>query len=159
MPYYFSIMIWLYISYLWFLQSYVFPTNALINKSKTMSLMTSIMFFLALNQVFMLLVMQLWWWLVWARGKQHTFLPVILYWCRSNNTQITLIISFQTIILLCPTKLIVWLALFYCIFQAVVCLDDGDCKIRNGLVAAEDDSTLDTSIACDSCDKWYLLLC
>lgn len=49
-----------------------------------------------------------------------------------------------------------WLALFYCILQAVVCLDDGDCKIRNGLVAAEDDSTLDTSIACDSCDKWYL---
>jgi hypothetical protein len=50
----------------------------------------------------------------------------------------------------------VWLALFYRILQAVVCLDDGDCKIRNGLVAAEDDSTLDTSIACDSCDKWYL---
>jgi len=53
----------------------------------------------------------------------------------------------------------VWLALFYRILQAVVCLDDGDCKIRNGLVAAEDDSTLDTSIACDSCDKWYLFFC
>lgn len=39
----------------------------------------------------------------------------------------------------------------------MVCLDDGDCKIRNGLVAAEDESTLDTSIACDSCDKWYLI--
>jgi hypothetical protein len=25
-------------------------------------------------------------------------------------------------------------------------------------VAAEDDSTLDTSIACDCCDKWYLIL-
>jgi len=25
-------------------------------------------------------------------------------------------------------------------------------------VAAEDDATLDTSIACDSCDKWYLIL-
>ena len=25
-------------------------------------------------------------------------------------------------------------------------------------MAAEDDATLDTSIACDSCDKWYLIL-
>lgn len=48
---------------------------------------------------------------------------------------------------------------YYIDAEAVVCLDDGDCKIRNGLVAAEDDSTLDTSIACDSCDKWYHAIC
>ncbi|XP_066379816.1 uncharacterized protein At4g10930 [Miscanthus floridulus] len=48
---------------------------------------------------------------------------------------------------------------YYIDAEAVVCLDDGDCKIRNGLVAAEDDSTSDTSIACDSCDKWYHAIC
>nr|CAB3474098.1 unnamed protein product [Digitaria exilis] len=48
---------------------------------------------------------------------------------------------------------------YYIDADAVVCLDDGDCKIRNGLVAVEDDSTLDTSIACDSCDKWYHAIC
>ncbi|CAL4947731.1 unnamed protein product [Urochloa decumbens] len=48
---------------------------------------------------------------------------------------------------------------YYIDADAVVCLDDGDCKIRSGLVAAEDDSTLDTSIACDSCDKWYHAIC
>ncbi|CAM0952441.1 unnamed protein product [Alopecurus aequalis] len=31
--------------------------------------------------------------------------------------------------------------------------------IRGGLVAAEDDSNLDTSIACDSCDLWYHAIC
>jgi hypothetical protein len=48
-----------------------------------------------------------------------------------------------------------WLAIFPH-FQAVICLDGDDCIIRSGLVAAEDDSTLDTSIACDSCDLWYI---
>jgi len=48
---------------------------------------------------------------------------------------------------------------YYIDAEAVVCLDDGDCKIRSGLVAAEDDATLDTSIACDSCDKWYHAIC
>ncbi|CAO2166207.1 unnamed protein product [Urochloa humidicola] len=48
---------------------------------------------------------------------------------------------------------------YYIDADAVVCLDDGDCKIRSGLVAAEDNSTLDTSIACDSCDKWYHAIC
>nr|ABA96698.2 expressed protein [Oryza sativa Japonica Group]USH99985.1 hypothetical protein [Oryza sativa Japonica Group] len=41
---------------------------------------------------------------------------------------------------------------YYIDAEAVVCLDDGDCKIRSGLVSVEDDSTFDTSIACDSCD-------
>ncbi|KAJ1285158.1 hypothetical protein BS78_03G258500 [Paspalum vaginatum] len=48
---------------------------------------------------------------------------------------------------------------YYIDAEAVLCLDDGDCKIRGGLVAAEDDPTLDTSIACDSCDKWYHAIC
>lgn len=41
---------------------------------------------------------------------------------------------------------------YYIDANAVICLDGDDCIIRSGLVAAEDDSTLDTSIACDSCD-------
>ncbi|VAH63870.1 unnamed protein product [Triticum turgidum subsp. durum] len=41
---------------------------------------------------------------------------------------------------------------YYIDAEAVVCLDGGDCIIRSGLVAAEDNSALDTSIACDSCD-------
>lgn len=45
---------------------------------------------------------------------------------------------------------------FYIDAEAVVCLDGGDCMIRSGIVAPEDDLTLDTSIACDSCDLWYL---
>ncbi|WVZ69030.1 hypothetical protein U9M48_017887 [Paspalum notatum var. saurae] len=48
---------------------------------------------------------------------------------------------------------------YYIDAEAVLCLDDSDCKIRSGLVAAEDDPTLDTSIACDSCDKWYHAIC
>uniref|UniRef100_A0ACD5TYX2 Uncharacterized protein n=1 Tax=Avena sativa TaxID=4498 RepID=A0ACD5TYX2_AVESA len=48
---------------------------------------------------------------------------------------------------------------FYIDAEAVVCLDGGDCMIRSGLVSAEDDSTLDTSIACDSCDLWYHAIC
>uniref|UniRef100_A0A0D9V511 RING-type domain-containing protein n=1 Tax=Leersia perrieri TaxID=77586 RepID=A0A0D9V511_9ORYZ len=48
---------------------------------------------------------------------------------------------------------------YYIDAEAVVCLDDGDCKIRSGLVSVEDDSTFDTSIACDSCDLWYHAIC
>ncbi|CAM0953481.1 unnamed protein product [Alopecurus aequalis] len=48
---------------------------------------------------------------------------------------------------------------YYINAEAVVCLDGGDCMIRDGLVAAEDDSNLDTSIACDSCDLWYHAIC
>lgn len=42
----------------------------------------------------------------------------------------------------------------YIVLQAVVCLDGDGCKIRNGLSIDEEDLTLDTSIACDSCDIW-----
>ncbi|KQK09510.1 hypothetical protein BRADI_2g48387v3 [Brachypodium distachyon] len=48
---------------------------------------------------------------------------------------------------------------FYIDAEAVVCLDGGDCMIRSGIVAPEDDLTLDTSIACDSCDLWYHAIC
>ncbi|KAF0918108.1 hypothetical protein E2562_022695 [Oryza meyeriana var. granulata] len=48
---------------------------------------------------------------------------------------------------------------YYIDAEAVVCLDDGDCKIRSGLVSVGDDSTFDTSIACDSCDLWYHAIC
>ncbi|KAM0905687.1 hypothetical protein ACQ4PT_017269 [Festuca glaucescens] len=48
---------------------------------------------------------------------------------------------------------------YYIDAGAVICLDGDDCMIRSGLVAAEDDSTLDTSIACDSCDLWYHAIC
>jgi len=33
-------------------------------------------------------------------------------------------------------------------------LDGDGCKIRNGFASVEEDSGLDTSIACDSCDLW-----
>ncbi|GJN17853.1 hypothetical protein PR202_gb04956 [Eleusine coracana subsp. coracana] len=48
---------------------------------------------------------------------------------------------------------------YYIDADAVDCLDDSDCKIRSGIVVAEGDSALDTSIACDSCDKWYHASC
>ncbi|KAI5000135.1 hypothetical protein ZWY2020_004724 [Hordeum vulgare] len=48
---------------------------------------------------------------------------------------------------------------YYIDAEAVVCLDGGDCIIRSGLVASEDYSALDTSIACDSCDLWYHAIC
>ncbi|CAA3008678.1 hypothetical protein CDL12_07161 [Olea europaea subsp. europaea] len=48
---------------------------------------------------------------------------------------------------------------YYIDENAVVCLDGDDCKIRNGLIAIEEDSDIDTSIACDSCDKWYHAFC
>ncbi|KAL2547612.1 uncharacterized protein Fot_09142 [Forsythia ovata] len=48
---------------------------------------------------------------------------------------------------------------YYIDENAVVCLDGDDCKIRSGLIAIEEDSDIDTSIACDSCDKWYHAFC
>ncbi|CAL9030432.1 unnamed protein product [Prunus brigantina] len=48
---------------------------------------------------------------------------------------------------------------YYIDENAVICLDGDGCKIRSGLLAIEDDSNLDTSIACDSCDLWYHAFC
>ncbi|KAI3453835.1 hypothetical protein Pfo_010498 [Paulownia fortunei] len=48
---------------------------------------------------------------------------------------------------------------YYIDENAVVCLDGDGCKIRSGSVAIEEDSDIDTSIACDSCDKWYHAFC
>ncbi|KAI8000100.1 hypothetical protein LOK49_LG09G02511 [Camellia lanceoleosa] len=38
------------------------------------------------------------------------------------------------------------------IVVAVICLDGDGCKIRTGSLIIEEDSNLDTSIACDSCN-------
>lgn len=48
---------------------------------------------------------------------------------------------------------------YYIDENAVVCLDGDGCKVRSGSTSAEDDSCLDTSIACDSCDIWYHASC
>ncbi|KAJ7945060.1 RING/U-box protein [Quillaja saponaria] len=48
---------------------------------------------------------------------------------------------------------------YYINENAVICLDGDDCKIRGGLATIEGDSSLDTSIACDSCDIWYHAFC
>ncbi|KZV31504.1 hypothetical protein F511_07355 [Dorcoceras hygrometricum] len=48
---------------------------------------------------------------------------------------------------------------YYIDENAVVCLDEDGCKIRNGSVVIEEDLDVDTSIACDSCDKWYHAFC
>ncbi|XP_075483507.1 LOW QUALITY PROTEIN: uncharacterized protein At4g10930 [Primulina tabacum] len=48
---------------------------------------------------------------------------------------------------------------YYIDENAVVCLDEDGCKIRSGSVAVEEDLDVDTSIACDSCDKWYHAFC
>ncbi|XP_065858571.1 uncharacterized protein At4g10930 isoform X2 [Euphorbia lathyris] len=48
---------------------------------------------------------------------------------------------------------------YYIDENAVICLDGDECKIRSGLANIEDDSNLDTSIACDSCDIWYHAFC
>ncbi|XP_010659436.1 uncharacterized protein At4g10930 isoform X3 [Vitis vinifera] len=43
--------------------------------------------------------------------------------------------------------------------KAVICLDGDGCKIRSGSATITEDSNLDTSIACDSCDIWYHAFC
>ncbi|CAA0838233.1 Uncharacterized protein SHERM_04842 [Striga hermonthica] len=48
---------------------------------------------------------------------------------------------------------------YYIDENAVVCMDGNGCKIRSGSVSIEADSDIDTSIACDSCDKWYHAFC
>ncbi|KDP25273.1 hypothetical protein JCGZ_20429 [Jatropha curcas] len=48
---------------------------------------------------------------------------------------------------------------YYIDENAVICLDGDGCKIRSGSTTIEDDSNLDTSIACDSCDIWYHAFC
>ncbi|KAL7111840.1 hypothetical protein ACP275_05G114900 [Erythranthe tilingii] len=48
---------------------------------------------------------------------------------------------------------------YYIDENAVVCLDGDGCKIRSGSVTITEDSDIDTSIACDSCDKWYHAFC
>ncbi|XP_077251311.1 RING/U-box protein [Tasmannia lanceolata] len=48
---------------------------------------------------------------------------------------------------------------YYIDEDAVICLDGDGCKVRSALTTAEEDSTLDTSIACDSCDIWYHAFC
>ncbi|KAL8503616.1 hypothetical protein ACS0TY_022377 [Phlomoides rotata] len=48
---------------------------------------------------------------------------------------------------------------YYIDENAVVCLDGDGCKIRSESVVIEEDSDIDTSIACDSCDKWYHAFC
>ncbi|XP_028774748.1 uncharacterized protein At4g10930 isoform X2 [Neltuma alba] len=48
---------------------------------------------------------------------------------------------------------------YYIDENAVVCLDGDGCKIRSGSATIEGDLSLDTSIACDSCDMWYHAFC
>ncbi|XP_072966324.1 uncharacterized protein At4g10930 isoform X1 [Typha angustifolia] len=48
---------------------------------------------------------------------------------------------------------------YYIDEDAVICLGSDGCKIRSGLLTAEDDSSFDTSVACDSCDTWYHAVC
>ncbi|KAJ6962219.1 hypothetical protein NC652_001008 [Populus alba x Populus x berolinensis] len=48
---------------------------------------------------------------------------------------------------------------YYIDENAVICLDGDGCKIRSGSANVEEESNLDTSIACDSCDIWYHAFC
>ncbi|KAJ8764851.1 hypothetical protein K2173_010316 [Erythroxylum novogranatense] len=48
---------------------------------------------------------------------------------------------------------------YYIDENAVICLDGDGCRIRNGSAAIDEESNLDTSIACDSCDVWYHAFC
>ncbi|XP_078431339.1 RING/U-box protein [Wolffia australiana] len=47
---------------------------------------------------------------------------------------------------------------YYIDEDAVVCLDGHGCKIRDR-APTEEDTNIDTSIACDSCDVWYHAFC
>ncbi|XP_062026252.1 uncharacterized protein At4g10930 [Rosa rugosa] len=48
---------------------------------------------------------------------------------------------------------------YYIDENSVICLDGDGCKVRSGSAKMEEDSSLDTSIACDSCDLWYHAFC
>lgn len=48
---------------------------------------------------------------------------------------------------------------YYIDENAVTCLDSDGCKIRGRSITYEENLTLDTSIACDSCDLWYHAFC
>lgn len=49
---------------------------------------------------------------------------------------------------------------YYIDEDAIVCLDGDGCRIRSGVTTEEEESSsLDTSVACDSCDIWYHAVC
>ncbi|GLT78079.1 hypothetical protein SLA2020_496250 [Shorea laevis] len=48
---------------------------------------------------------------------------------------------------------------YYIDENAVICLDGDGCKIRCQSLTVVGDSSIDTSIACDSCDIWYHAFC
>lgn len=49
---------------------------------------------------------------------------------------------------------------YYIDEDAIVCLDGDGCRIRAGVTTKEEESSsLDTSVACDSCDLWYHAVC
>ncbi|GAB4857577.1 hypothetical protein Ancab_015486 [Ancistrocladus abbreviatus] len=48
---------------------------------------------------------------------------------------------------------------YYIDENAVTCLDGDGCKFKKCSISLKEDLTLDTSIACDSCDIWYHAFC
>lgn len=49
---------------------------------------------------------------------------------------------------------------YYIDEEAIICLDGDGCRVRAGVTTKEEDSSsLDTSVACDSCDLWYHAIC
>lgn len=49
---------------------------------------------------------------------------------------------------------------YYIDEEAIVCLDGDGCRVRAGVTTKEEySSSLDTSVACDSCDLWYHAIC
>ncbi|GAB4834912.1 hypothetical protein Ancab_033179 [Ancistrocladus abbreviatus] len=46
---------------------------------------------------------------------------------------------------------------YYIDKNAVTCLDGDGCKFQKCSISLKEDLTLDTSIACDSCDIWYAI--